>query len=80
MTIKKIKGSLLVFSTNCHLIQLVFDMVITMTFWINRFNTFVIVAGIEKTPMVRGEENGGRLVYMYEPKSCFVSESLIPVV
>ena len=30
-------------------------------------------AGVEKMPMVRGEENGGRLVFMYEPKSCFVS-------
>lgn len=25
--------------------------------------------------MVRGEENGGRLVYMYEPRSTFVSIS-----
>ena len=33
--------------------------------------------GIEKTPMVRGEENGGRLVYMYEPKSCFFMRSRV---
>lgn len=31
------------------------------------------IAGCEKMPMVRGEENGGRLVYMYEPRSTFVS-------
>ncbi|XP_062596008.1 uncharacterized protein LOC134257410 [Saccostrea cucullata] len=32
--------------------------------------------GCEKTPMVRGEENGGRLVYMYEPRSTFFTESV----
>ncbi|XP_061174704.1 uncharacterized protein LOC133183807 isoform X2 [Saccostrea echinata] len=32
--------------------------------------------GCEKTPMVRGEENGGRLVFMYEPRSTFFTESV----
>uniref|UniRef100_A0A8W8MZR7 Peptidase M14 domain-containing protein n=1 Tax=Magallana gigas TaxID=29159 RepID=A0A8W8MZR7_MAGGI len=33
--------------------------------------------GCEKTPMVRGEENGGRLVYMYEPRSTFFVRSRV---
>lgn len=37
--------------------------------------SYHFLAGCEKTPMVRGEENGGRLVYMYEPRSTFVSIS-----
>ncbi|XP_071120372.1 uncharacterized protein [Mytilus edulis] len=33
--------------------------------------------GAEKMPMVRGEENGGRLVFMYEPKACFFMRSRV---
>ena len=33
----------------------------------------IISAGLEKSPMVRGEERGGRLVFQYEPRSTFVS-------
>lgn len=33
----------------------------------------LLSGGHEKQPMVRGEERGGRLVYMYEPRSTFVS-------
>lgn len=30
-------------------------------------------AGLEKTPMVRGEDGGGKVVYNYDPKNSFVS-------
>ncbi|KAK3593957.1 hypothetical protein CHS0354_040690 [Potamilus streckersoni] len=33
--------------------------------------------GFEKMPMVRGEERGGRLVYMYEPRSTFFVRSRV---
>lgn len=43
--------------------------------FIQKNSSFIcfFIAGCEKMPMVRGEENGGRLVYMYEPRSTFVS-------
>ena len=43
--------------------------------FIQKKSSFIcfFIAGCEKMPMVRGEENGGRLVYMYEPRSTFVS-------
>lgn len=33
--------------------------------------------GLEKSPMVRGEERGGRLVYQYEPRSTFFVRSRV---
>ena len=42
--------------------------------WHNSYERMTLFsAGLEKTPMVRGEERGGRLVYQYEPRSTFVS-------
>ncbi|KAJ8298800.1 hypothetical protein KUTeg_022860 [Tegillarca granosa] len=33
--------------------------------------------GLEKAPMVRGEENGGKVVYYYEPRSSFFIRSRV---
>ncbi|XP_052797687.1 uncharacterized protein LOC128229851 isoform X23 [Mya arenaria] len=38
---------------------------------------FYKLTGTEKTPMVRGEDRGGRLVYMYEPRSTFFVRSRV---
>ncbi|KAK3103578.1 hypothetical protein FSP39_020320 [Pinctada imbricata] len=38
---------------------------------------FYKASGCERTPMVRGEENGGRLVYMYEPRTSFFVRSRV---
>ena len=36
----------------------------------------MVSAGTEKTPMCRGEENGGKVVFQYDPKFSFVSHHI----